>query len=112
MAAHFFAPQIETLFNEGKADLSESEARIYNLWVFVGKGFKPWEVEPDYEDNERIIKLEDKADLLKLDQFNYNAEINRRKKKDTIAEFGLEAGQHIEKQNLNPLKMKKDLVFD
>jgi hypothetical protein len=67
------------LFNEGQASISESEVRIYQMWKLVGKGFKPWEIEPDYEPDERIIKPEDKADLFKLDQFDYNANIKRQK---------------------------------
>jgi hypothetical protein len=67
----------------------------------IQKGFKPWEIEPDYADNERIIKPEDKADILKLDQFAYNAEKNRSKKKagiqDLIKQQGLGAGQQIAK---------------
>lgn len=43
------------------------------MWQLVNKGFKPWEIEADYEDNERVIKPEDKADILKLDQFDSNA---------------------------------------
>lgn len=92
---------METLFNEGKGSLDESEVRIFQLWKLVNKGFKPWEVEPDYEDNEHIIKLEDKADILKLDQFAFNAEENRRKKKtgldDLIKKQGLSAGQQVAK---------------
>jgi hypothetical protein len=71
------------------------------LWKLVNKGFKPWEVEPDYEDNEHIIKLEDKADILKLDQFAFNADQNRHKKKagldDLIKKQGLSAGQQLAK---------------
>ena len=67
----------------------------------INKGFKPWEIEPDYEDNERIIKPEDKADILKLDQFSYNAEKNRAKKKtglqDLIKGKGLDAGKELAK---------------
>jgi hypothetical protein len=49
----------------------------------VAKGFKPWEIYPDYEDNERVIKPEDKADLFKLDQFESNAA--KKKGKDNQA---------------------------
>jgi hypothetical protein len=49
------------------------------MWRLVGKGFKPWEIEADYGPDERIIKPEDKADLFKLDQFEYNANIKRQK---------------------------------
>jgi hypothetical protein len=67
----------------------------------IQKGFKPWEIEPDYEPDEHIIKPEDKADILKLDQFAYNAEKNRSKKKaglqDLIKKQGLSAGQEVAK---------------
>ena len=67
----------------------------------IQKGFKPWEIEPDYEPDEHIIKPEDKADILKLDQFSYNAEKNRSKKKagldELIKKQGLGAGQEIAK---------------
>ena len=111
-------PNLELLFNEGTATLTDSEARIYHLWIMVGKGFKPWEVEPDYGDNERIVKLEDKADLLKCDQFQTNSVRYRQKKKDELAQFGLEAGQHQQHQQQKTslfdksFREKKDLVFD
>jgi hypothetical protein len=96
-----FSPRLETLFNEGTGSLDESEVRILQLWKFVNKGFKPWEIEPDYEDNERIIKLEDKADILKLDQFAFNAQQNKQKKKagldELIKKQGLSAGQQVAK---------------
>jgi hypothetical protein len=67
----------------------------------INKGFKPWEIEADYADNERIIKPEDKADILKLDQFAYNAEKNRSKKKtgldELIKKSGLGTGQQLAK---------------
>ena len=67
----------------------------------IQKGFKPWEIEPDYAQDERIIKPEDKADILKLDQFSYNAEKNRAKKKtglqDLIKGKGLDAGKELAK---------------
>jgi hypothetical protein len=67
----------------------------------IQKGFKPWEIEPDYGQDERIIKPEDKADILKLDQFAYNAEKNRSKKKTGLDELiktkGLGAGQQVAK---------------
>lgn len=49
------------------------------MWRLVGKGFKPWEIEADYEPDERIIKPEDKADIFKLDQFDFNAQIKRQR---------------------------------
>jgi len=62
----------------------------------IQKGFKPWEIEPDYADNEHIIKPEDKADILKLDQFAFNAQQNKQKKKTGLEELiktkGLGAG--------------------
>jgi hypothetical protein len=67
----------------------------------IQKGFKPWEIEPDYKEDEHIIKPEDKADILKLDQFAYNAEKNRSKKKAGLQELikkqGLSAGQEVAK---------------
>jgi len=67
------------------------------MWKLVSKGFKPWEIDTEYADNERIIKPEDKADLFKLDQFEYNAEKDRGKKKkgmdDLIKQFGLGLGK-------------------
>ena len=84
---------MEALFNEGTGSLDEGEVRILQFYKLIQKGFKPWEIEPDYEPDEHIIKPEDKADILKLDQFSYNAEKNRAKKKtglqDLIKEKGL-----------------------
>jgi hypothetical protein len=92
-----FSPNLETLFNEGNAQLTESEVRIWHMWRLVNKGLKPWEIEPDYEDSERIIKPEDKADVFKLDQFDNNAQLNKNKKKkgmdDMIKELGLGFGK-------------------
>jgi hypothetical protein len=67
----------------------------------IEKGFKPWDIEPDYEDNEHIIKPEDKADILKCDQFAFNAQQNKQKKKvgldELIKKQGLSAGQQLAK---------------
>ena len=52
------------------------------MWRLVGKGFKPWEIEADYADDERIIKPEDKADLFKLDQFDFNARVKQQAKQN------------------------------
>jgi hypothetical protein len=87
MAGPTFAPNLEALFNNGEGTLSESEVKIYQFWKLVGKGFKPWEIYPDYEDNERTIKPEDKADLFKLDQFESNAAKNKQKKQDGLKEL-------------------------
>jgi hypothetical protein len=80
MAGPTFSPRLETLFNEGSGQLTESEVRIWHMWRLVGKGFKPWEIEADYGPDERIIKPEDKADLFKLDQFEFNAQKKREAK--------------------------------
>jgi hypothetical protein len=82
-----FSLNLEALFNEGTATLNESEVKIFQMWKLVAKGFKPWEIDPDYEDNERIIKPEDKADLFKLDQFETNAARNRDKKQKGLADL-------------------------
>lgn len=103
---------LEMLFNEGTARLEENEIRIYQMWQLVKKGFKPWEIDLDYEPDERVIKPEDKHDLLKLDQFEFNAERNRRNKKQGLEEFSLGLGQHTKKQDLFNMRPKKDLVFD
>ena len=42
--------------------------------------------------DEHIIKPEDKADILKLDQFSYNAEKNRSKKKTGLHELDKKTG--------------------
>lgn len=34
----------------------------------------PWEHDPSYEDNERILKPEDKADILQMDRFEIMGE--------------------------------------
>jgi hypothetical protein len=92
---------LEALFNEGTGTLDESEIRILQFYKLIQKGFKPWEIEADYAQDEHIIKPEDKADILKLDQFSYNAEKNRAKKKagiqDLIKGQGLSAGQELAK---------------
>ena len=87
-----FSPNLEALFNEGTARLTESEVRIWHMWRLVGKGFKPWEIETDYEPDERIIKLEDKADLFKLDEFEYNAQKAKKNKKDSLLAMQKELG--------------------
>jgi hypothetical protein len=56
------------------------------MWRLVGKGFKPWEIEADYDDDERIIKPEDKADLFKLDQFESNAQKSKKNKQQALEE--------------------------
>ena len=92
---------MEALFNEGTGSLDESEVRILQFYKLIQKGFKPWEIEPDYEDNEHILKPEDKADILKLDQFAFNAQQNKQKKKagldELIKKQGLSAGQQVAK---------------
>jgi hypothetical protein len=109
-------PNLEMLFNEGTGRLEENEIRIYQMWQLVKKGFKPWEIDADYEDNERIVKPEDKHDLLKLDQFETNAINNARKRKEGLDGFGLGSptapGQRSQKQDLFSARPKRDLVFE
>jgi hypothetical protein len=92
MAGPTFAPNLEAAFSNGTGTLSETETKIYQFWKLVDKGFKPWEIYPDYEDNERVIKPEDKADLFKLDQFATNAATDKKKKGDAFKELAKEKG--------------------
>lgn len=79
-----FSPNLEVLFNDGRARITEAESKVYEMWKLVGKGFKPWEIDPDYDEGEHMIKPEDKADLLKLDEFEFNARANARRKQDAL----------------------------
>jgi hypothetical protein len=54
------------------------------MWKLVAKGFKPWEIDPEYEPGELIIKPEDKADLLRMDLFQANTQQNARRKQDAL----------------------------
>ena len=51
------------------------EQRIYEMWHLV-KAHKimPWEHDPAYEDNEHILKPEDKADILRMDMLEVMGE--------------------------------------